>query len=226
MKHDTFGAHERAISVVPSHSNDGGVYTNHGKRLFDLVFAILILPFLLPVITILGLLVALDGKSPFFGHKRVGRNGRTFRCWKVRSMVVNADEVLVDYLSQNSEAAAEWRRDFKLTNDPRITRLGRFLRKSSLDELPQIINVLCGNMSFVGPRPVVREELERYGVSKSTYMALNPGITGLWQVSGRNDVSYARRVRLDVHYARNMSFLSDLAIVFMTVKSCLNMTGK
>ncbi len=141
-------------------------------------------------------------------------------------MVVDAQERLKQHLIDNPEAAAEWQRNFKLEQDPRITPLGRFLRKSSLDELPQLFNVFRGEMSFVGPRPVVRDELERYGVSQKTYESLRPGVTGLWQVSGRNDVSYDERVAMDVHYARNVSLVEDMRIVAKTATSVAGLTGK
>ncbi|WP_149757980.1 sugar transferase [Roseivivax sediminis] len=201
-------------------------YQRFWKRVFDIVLALLMLPALLPVIAVLWLLVRRDGGSGFFGHRRVGQCGRTFRCYKIRTMVPDADRRLAEYLATNPEAAEEWTRDHKLTDDPRITSLGRFLRASSLDELPQIWNVLRGDMSFVGPRPVVRAEMRRYGPYRSAYLALKPGITGVWQVSGRNDVSYQERVRMDVSYLANASLKTDLYLLFKTVNAVLDRTGR
>ena len=141
-------------------------------------------------------------------------------------MVVDAQERLQKHLAENPAAAAEWQQNFKLENDPRITRIGRFLRKSSLDELPQLFNVFRGEMSFVGPRPVVRDELLRYGMHQQVYMSMRPGVTGLWQVSGRNDVAYDQRVSMDVQYAREVSLTEDVRIVAKTVSSVLSLTGK
>lgn len=203
-----------------------GIYGRGGKRLFDVVFAILLLPILAPVIFGLWLLVRRDGGAGFFGHTRVGQDGVAFKCWKLRSMVVDAETRLKTHLESCPEAAAEWARDHKLTDDPRINRLGRVLRKTSLDELPQIWNVLKGEMSFVGPRPVVDAELEKYGQSLPAYLAQKPGITGLWQVSGRNDISYDERVALDVRYMRERCFAKDLSIILKTGSAVLCRTGR
>ncbi|PIL21431.1 hypothetical protein P775_04535 [Puniceibacterium antarcticum] len=203
-----------------------GLYARRGKRIFDLILAVLLLPVIAPVILVLCILVRRDGGPSFFAHRRVGRNGKVFPCWKVRSMVFDAERKLRDYLAENPEAAAEWARDHKLTNDPRITALGNFIRKSSLDELPQIWNVLRGEMSFVGPRPIVREELKKYGPYKRIYMMMAPGITGQWQVSGRNDVSYDERVNMDVEYLSSISLKTDVKIILATASSVINRTGK
>lgn len=203
-----------------------GYYSRSGKRIFDILFALFLLPVLVPVILILWGIVRLDGGPGFFGHTRVGRNGKLFKCWKVRSMVVDAESRLQAHLDANPEAAAEWERDHKLTSDPRISRLGRFLRKTSLDELPQIWNVLKGEMSFVGPRPIVTKELPKYGSNASAYLAQRPGITGLWQISGRNDISYDERVALDVAYLYRRSFFKDLKIILRTGAAVLGRTGR
>ena len=202
------------------------LYRRFGKRVFDLGLAIAIAPLVLPVVGVLILLVRRDGAAGLFGHTRVGQNGKTFRCFKIRSMVPDAEAKLEAYLDAHPEARIEWERDVKLTNDPRITKLGAFLRKSSLDELPQLLNVFSGAMSFVGPRPVPAKELERYGTAKSVYCSVRPGITGLWQVSGRNDVSYAERVDMDRDYAADHSFAMDLSILMRTAGAVLNTTGK
>lgn len=201
-------------------------YSRVTKRVFDLVLAALLLPVLLPVIAVLWVLIRRDGGAGFFGHRRIGHGGKVFRCWKIRTMVPNAEERLVKYLEDNPEAAAEWERDHKLTNDPRITRLGRFLRETSLDELPQIWNVITGEMSFVGPRPVVRAEMRKYGHARMAYLTLKPGITGLWQVSGRNDVSYAERVQMDIEYLRVVSFRTDVKLILKTAMTVVNRTGR
>ncbi|WP_170761178.1 sugar transferase [Ruegeria lacuscaerulensis] len=214
-------ADQPAPHTVPS-----GFYTGLGKRVFDLLLALLLLPVIAPVIFILWCLVRSDGGPGFFGHTRIGKNGKPFKCWKIRSMVVNAESRLQAYLDANPEAAEEWERDHKLTNDPRINRLGHILRKTSLDELPQIWNVLRGEMSFVGPRPVVAIELVKYGSSASAYLAQKPGITGLWQVSGRNDISYSERVAMDVAYLARRSFLKDLKIISLTASAVLLRTGR
>lgn len=203
-----------------------GIYAAFGKRVCDLVFAFALLPILIPVIAVLWGLTRLDGGPGFFGHKRVGKDRRQFSCWKIRTMVPDAEAKLKQYLSENPDAMAQWQRDFKLDNDPRITRLGNFLRKTSLDELPQIWNVIRGEMSFVGPRPVVQDELLRYGESEKYYLSVRPGITGLWQVSGRNDISYADRVRMDRIYASRYSMLQDSKIIAKTATVVLFPTGK
>ncbi|UWQ79238.1 sugar transferase (plasmid) [Leisingera sp. S132] len=203
-----------------------GLYAKAGKRLFDIGFALLLLPVLVPVILLLWGLVRRDGGPGFFGHTRVGRDGKPFKCWKVRSMVADAEARLQAHLDADPAAAAEWERDHKLAKDPRISRLGHVLRKTSLDELPQIWNVLKGEMSFVGPRPIVTKELAKYGSSASAYLAQKPGITGLWQVSGRNDVSYQERVALDVAYLRRRSFPADLKIIARTGLAVLGATGR
>ncbi|MEE3316865.1 MAG: sugar transferase [Pseudomonadota bacterium] len=202
------------------------MYAAFGKRVCDLVFAFALLPILIPVIAVLWGLTRLDGGPGFFGHKRVGKDRRQFSCWKIRTMVPDAEAKLKQYLSENPDAKAQWQRDFKLDNDPRITRLGNFLRKTSLDELPQIWNVIRGEMSFVGPRPVVQDELLRYGESEKFYLSVRPGITGLWQVSGRNNISYADRVRMDRIYASRYSMLQDTKIIAKTATVVLFPTGK
>lgn len=201
-------------------------YATYLKRVVDIVLAVLMLPILVPVIALLWLIVRRDGGAGFFGHNRVGRDGRIFKCWKMRSMQVDAEAKLISHLQANPAAAAEWARDHKLVNDPRITRIGSFLRKSSLDELPQIWNVLKGEMSFVGPRPVVAVELNRYGASKWAYLQTRPGITGLWQVSGRNNVSYDDRVAMDVSYSSDIRFGRDMWIMIKTAGAVVHGTGK
>lgn len=202
------------------------IYDPLKKRLFDIVFSLLLLLAATPIILLLVLALRLDGGPIFFGHKRIGQDGKVFKCWKFRTMIVGAEDKLKAYLDNNSHAAEEWAASFKLTNDPRITKLGSFLRKTSLDELPQILNVLKGEMSIVGPRPVVEAELKKYGTSVGAYLAQKPGITGLWQVSGRNNVSYEKRVQLDVLYQMQKSFHTDLKLVLQTGVAIIEKTGR
>ena len=188
------------------------------KRAFDLAAAAALLAFTAPLLLLVALKVKLaDGGAVVFAHTRVGRHGRPFRCYKFRTMVPNSAEVLAELLARDPQARAEWAKDRKLKRDPRVTRLGRFLRKTSLDELPQLVNVLKGEMSLVGPRPVVPDELELYGEAKVYYLQVRPGLTGLWQVSGRSDLDYARRVALDAWYVRNWTLWYDVLILCRTL---------
>jgi UDP-galactose-lipid carrier transferase len=195
------------------------------KRIFDVLVGGFLVVMLLPIFAILAALVAKDGGSAFFGHTRIGQNGRKFKCYKFRSMVPNADKVLRELLERDPVARAEWDKDFKLKHDIRVTRIGSLLRKTSLDELPQLWNVLRGDMSLVGPRPVIEMEIERYGEDAAYYLLAKPGITGLWQVSGRNDTDYARRVFLDAWYVKNWSLWYDVSILFKTVSVVLKRDG-
>ena len=161
-----------------------------------------------------------------FAHSRIGKNGKAFSCYKFRTMVVNSQEILEKHLTENPTARKEWERIYKLKNDPRITKLGCFLRSTSLDELPQVFNVLKGEMSLVGPRPVLQEELDKYyGEAAELYKTVRPGITGLWQISGRNDLDYDDRVRLDVHYINNRTFWGDIVILWKTIAVVLQNKG-
>ena len=196
------------------------------KRLFDLSVALSCLFLLLPLFVLVAFLVwAVDRKSPFYSHLRLGRGGKTFGCLKFRSMRMNGDEILRRHLAENPAAMAEWTQNRKLKNDPRITIIGHVLRKTSLDELPQLWNVVRGDMSLVGPRPIVVGEISRYGRYFEHYCAVRPGITGLWQVGGRNDVSYRRRVAYDVTYSRARSCAMNVKIIAYTVPSVLFQRG-
>lgn len=196
------------------------------KRIFDVVVSLFLLIFLAPALAVIALLVASSGRPILFGHERIGFGRKPFRCLKFRTMVVNSDEVLANLLTRDPVIAQEWRQNFKLANDPRITRVGKFLRETSLDELPQLINVLRGEMSLVGPRPVVAKEISLYYGDEAFYYELvRPGVTGLWQVSGRSQTSYARRVFLDSCYVRNWSLWTDLMILFSTIPSVLARDG-
>ncbi|MEM3434110.1 MAG: sugar transferase, partial [Candidatus Methanomethyliaceae archaeon] len=168
----------------------------------------------------------LDSPGPvLFRHRRLGLGGREFWCYKFRTMHVNAEEVLQKLLASDPALRAEWERDFKLRNDPRVTRVGRLLRRTSLDELPQIFNVLKGEMSLVGPRPIVEKEVPRFGLFASDYFSVRPGVTGLWQVSGRNDTGYEHRVRLESWYVRNWSLWLDLTVLIRTIGVVLARRG-
>ena len=196
------------------------------KRGFDVIGAMAALVVLSPLLAMLaGLIKFADGGSVVYGHRRIGRGGKVFRCWKFRTMVENGDEVLNAYLAANPQAREEWEAARKLQDDPRVTRVGAVLRKFSLDELPQILNILRGEMSFVGPRPVMKDELELYGNAAPYYLSARPGLTGLWQVSGRSDVSYGARVAFDRHYVENWSFTSDVKILIRTVPAVFSSRG-
>ena len=195
------------------------------KRGFDLLGACLALLLLSPLFLVLSVLIRRSGATAFYGHPRIGQNGRPFTCIKFRSMRPDADRVLQDLLDKDPVARAEWDKDFKLKNDPRITPVGHFLRKTSLDELPQLFNVVKGEMSLVGPRPIVQAELARYGEQAGLYLQVTPGITGLWQISGRNDTTYAGRVALDAWYVQNWSLWYDIAILVKTIDVVFNRRG-
>jgi Undecaprenyl-phosphate galactose phosphotransferase WbaP len=188
------------------------------NTVFNQVLAFIILVLLSPVMLLVSWLIwRRDGAPIFFGHYRVGRDGRLFRCLKFRSMYVNAEQMLADVLRDDAEARAEWARDHKLTKDPRVTPVGDFLRRTSLDELPQLFNVLRGEMSLVGPRPITVSELTRYGRVRWHYLSVRPGMTGLWQVSGRNETSYAERVAMDRYYVGRRSLWLNAWILFQTI---------
>ena len=195
------------------------------KMAFDLAAATVGVIVLAPVLLILVLLVKRDGGPALYGHTRIGSGGRPFRCLKFRSMVVDSEGVLRNVLARDSELAAEWMQSRKLRNDPRITKIGRVLRATSLDELPQLFNVLRLEMSLVGPRPIVAAEVARYGDDISYYYETRPGLTGLWQVSGRTETSYAKRVQLDTWYVKNWTLWHDLAILAKTVPAVLQRRG-
>ena len=188
------------------------------KRVMDVAIGAVGGLLLSPLLAAIAILIKMDSPGAvLYGHTRIGQGGRRFIAWKFRSMVVDADRVLEEYLAKRPELREEWERDQKLKNDPRVTRVGRILRKLSLDELPQLWNVIKGEMSLVGPRPIVQDELAKYGDKGTFYLKVKPGMTGLWQVSGRNDISYKERVELDVYYVRNWSVWLDLYILARTV---------
>ncbi|WP_330646976.1 sugar transferase [Thioclava sp. FTW29] len=202
------------------------IYHRRIKPLFDLLLALAFVPLLAPVIGVLWGLARLDGGPGFYGHRRIGRNGKVFRCWKIRTMVPDAERRLALYLATNADAAVEWQLSRKLSDDPRVTRLGRFLRKTSLDELPQLWNVLRGEMSFVGPRPVTEDELALYHHRRDAYLCLRPGITGFWQILGRSDLPYSLRVEMDAAYVQKSSLFMDIGLILLTAATVLRGTGQ
>ena len=197
------------------------------KRLFDIIASIILLPFILLTIVVIGILIKVDSKGRvFYSHQRVGKKGKIINVYKFRSMYMDADDRLKEILKNDEDTLKEWETYFKLKNDPRITKVGNFLRKTSLDELPQIFNVLKGDMSLVGPRPVLRKEIDKYYKENSQYyLMVNPGITGLWQVSGRSSASYDFRVKLDTWYVVNWSLWLDIIILFKTISAVLKKEG-
>jgi Undecaprenyl-phosphate galactose phosphotransferase WbaP len=202
------------------------VSKNNIARILDISLILLAAPYLLLAFIILAILIKLDSPGPvFYRQIRIGQFGRKFPVFKFRTMVQNADKVLQDYLDKFPELRAEWLATHKLKQDPRVTRLGALLRKTSLDELPQLLNIIIGDMSLVGPRPIVDAEVEKYGKCFDLYIQVRPGLTGLWQVSGRNNTTYERRVELDEYYVRNRSLKLDLQILLKTVLVVLKRDG-
>ena len=203
-----------ALEIIRNQSRYGRTL----KRIGDVIFSLLVLTLGSPIFILIGILVKLSSPgSIFYIQRRIGRNYREFGCIKFRTMYKNADELLPNLLEKYPLMRQEFEKDFKLRHDPRITKLGRFLRRSSLDELPQFFNVLKGEMSVVGPRPIVSNEINKYSVFMEEVISVRPGLTGLWQVSGRNNLSYKKRVELDLVYARNRNFILDLEIILLTL---------
>ncbi len=196
------------------------------KRIVDILLIILSLPVTLPILGVLSLVVLLSTPGPiFYSHRRIGRNGAFFSMWKFRTMCENSAEVLDDYLTRHPQARAEWSQTHKLRYDPRVTGIGRFLRRYSLDELPQLWNVVAGKMTLVGPRPIVAAEVEKYGDGFRYYRRVKPGLTGLWQVSGRSQLTYPERVQLDCDYVERWSMRRDFLILLRTFLSVVNQDG-
>jgi lipopolysaccharide/colanic/teichoic acid biosynthesis glycosyltransferase len=216
---------KHAISgkTSPRTGNPRGIYRNAVKRPLDILIVLLGAPFVVPLVLLLALLIAREGGKPFYHQDRVGKGGRTYRMWKLRSMEVGADTKLLAYLIGNPSARAEWDHSQKLRCDPRITRLGRLLRRYSLDELPQLWNVLRGDMSLVGPRPMMPSQSSLY--PGEAYFLLRPGITGLWQVSARNESGFAARAGYDSEYDQKLSFLTDVRILATTIRVVTRGTG-
>ena len=207
-------------------NNLARVYNKILKRFFDLFLCLLALPLFLLISIIISILIYIDSPGPvIFAHHRIGKHGKEFSCYKFRSMVTNSKEYLEEYLANNPKARNEWERDYKLKDDPRVTRIGKFLRKTSLDELPQVLNVIKGEMSLVGPRPIIRDEIVKYGEYINDFYLVPPGITGVWQVSGRNNLSFEERVKLDKWYIQNWSLWMDFVIFMKTIKVVLGKVG-
>lgn len=217
--------HESDIVQGAAHGRRSRPRGDAAKRLLDIIGATTLGILLSPLMLVVSLMLVRDRGPILYSHIRTGRHGKAFGCLKFRTMVPNAEEVLRGLLHQDSELSGEWQRDQKLRNDPRVTAVGRFLRRTSLDELPQLWNVLKGDMSLVGPRPVVREEWERYGQRLHHYLAARPGVTGLWQVMGRSDSCYRRRVAMDSVYVKKRSLSLDILILLRTVKVVLRRRG-
>lgn len=204
----------------------GSAKTRVAKRGLDIIVAAFSIVFLSPLLLLVALAVyLLDGYPIFISHPRLGLGGRFFSCLKFRSMRLNPEAVLKRHLEAHPEARAEWEANHKLKNDPRITALGRVLRKTSIDELPQLLNILRGEMSLVGPRPIVAEEAIKYGHNIVDYLSVRPGLTGMWQVNGRSETTYSERVALDVAYARRRTFAQDITILFKTFSVVLTSKG-
>jgi len=212
-----------AIRARGSTAHSTQLYRKIFKRFLDVIFVLLALPIILPVVALLAVLVAWDGGSPFYGQQRIGRDGRVFTMWKLRTMVPNAKSLLDDYLAHNTLARLEWEQTQKLKDDPRITPVGQILRKTSLDELPQLWNVLVGEMSLVGPRPMMPEQQKLY--PGKAYFSLRPGLTGSWQVSERNASTFASRADFDTSYAEDLTFKTDVGILYATVGVVVRATG-
>jgi Undecaprenyl-phosphate galactose phosphotransferase WbaP len=212
--------------IAPSILDQNLVYKNWIARILDIALILLAAPYILLAFLVITVLIKLDSPGPvFYRQTRIGRFGRKFSILKFRTMVRNADQILQNYLDTSPQLRAQWLATHKLKQDPRVTRLGTLLRKSSLDELPQLWNILIGDMSLIGPRPIVAAEVEKYGKCFDLYIQVRPGLTGLWQVSGRNDTSYQYRVELDEYYVRNKSLKLDLQILWKTIFVVLRKTG-
>ena len=211
----------------PGTRSQKGLYASFGKRLFDIGISLALMPIVIPLIAIFYLLTRRDGGPGFFAQERIGRNGRVFKCWKIRTMLVDAEGVLTRMCKEDPELAAEWHENQKLQNDPRITRIGHILRKTSMDELPQLWNVLIGEMSLVGPRPMLPSQQSLYlsGGDGQSYFSLRPGITGAWQLDGRGTTSFLSRVRFDNFYHAELSIWKDVVYLVRTLVVPFRRTG-
>ncbi|HLN25193.1 MAG TPA: sugar transferase [Patescibacteria group bacterium] len=213
------------VSLLARAPNADPLHNKTSKRILDVAGAVVLIILTAPLMLLIALAIRADGGPAIFRHQRVGARGKSFLCLKFRTMHVRAREMLQQHLATHPQDRAEWEALFKLKNDPRVTRLGRFLRKSSLDELPQLFNVLAGEMSLVGPRPIIPEEIARYGGEFGFYAYCRPGLTGLWQISGRTDVDYARRVAFDHQYVAGWTLWRDIWIILATPKVMLAKSG-
>ncbi|MBN2760008.1 MAG: sugar transferase [Rhodobacteraceae bacterium] len=219
------------VAEVVSHAQKAGqsagqgFYARFGKRLLDLAIVITALPIVIPIVTVAAIANALSGNPVFYTQQRLGRHGRVFRIWKMSTMRPNADKMLNALLENNPERRREWETTQKLKNDPRVTRIGAVLRRTSMDEIPQLFNVLKGDMSLLGPRPMMLDQVEIYGPTLPVYLSLRPGISGKWQVSERNDAHFRRRAQIDAEYARDLSLKTDLILVWQTLRTLIRSTG-
>lgn len=193
------------------------------KRVIDVILASVALILLSPLFAIIAIAIKIDSKGPvFFAHKRIGKNGKIIKLYKFRSMVINAEELIKSF---TPEQMREYKENYKLTNDPRITKVGKFLRKTSLDELPQLINIINGDLSIIGPRPVVADEFEKYGVNKDKFLSVTPGLTGYWAANGRSNTTYEQRMEMELYYIDNLSLKMDIKVFFKTILSVLKKEG-
>lgn len=193
------------------------------KRVIDVILASVALILLSPLFAIIAIAIKIDSKGPvFFAHKRIGKNGKIIKLYKFRSMVINAEELIKSF---TPEQMREYKENYKLTNDPRITKVGKFLRKTSLDELPQLINIINGDLSIIGPRPVVADELEKYVVNKDKFLSVTPGLTGYWAANGRSNTTYEQRMEMELYYIDNLSLKMDIKVFFKTILSVLKKEG-
>lgn len=193
------------------------------KRVIDVIFASIALILLSPVFAIIAIAIKIDSKGPvFFAHKRIGKNGNIIKLYKFRSMVINAEKLIKSF---TPEQMREYKENYKLTNDPRITKVGKFLRKTSLDELPQLINIINGDLSIIGPRPVVADELEKYGTNKDKFLSVTPGLTGYWAANGRSNTTYEQRMEMELYYIDNLSLKMDIKVFFKTILSVVKKEG-
>lgn len=193
------------------------------KRVIDVILASVALILLSPLFAIIAIAIKIDSKGPvFFAHKRIGKNGNIIKLYKFRSMVINAEELIKSF---TPEQMKEYKENYKLTNDPRITKVGKFLRKTSLDELPQLINIINGDLSIIGPRPVIADELEKYGTNKDKFLSVTPGLTGYWAANGRSNTTYEQRIEMELYYIDNLSLKMDIKVFFKTILSVLKKEG-
>lgn len=202
-----------------------GGYARYGKRALDIAMALALAPIAFVLVAVFAAVLRMQGQSPFYSQFRLGQGGRAFRIWKLRTMRADADIFLQELLANDPARRAEWNSTQKLKDDPRVTALGAFLRKTSIDELPQLVNVLRGEMSMIGPRPMMLDQAPLYGAGLHAYLSLRPGISGKWQVTERNDADFGRRAQIDAEYARELSFAADLSIAWRTLSTVLRSTG-
>lgn len=226
LKNNEMAAVDNNILSIPSkeyeHSSPKKIYIRV-KRTLDIILSIIALVLLSPVFLIISIAIKLDSKGKvIFKHKRIGKNGKEIYIYKFRTMVENAQEVMKTF---TPEQMKEFKENYKLANDPRITKVGNFLRKSSLDELPQLLNILKGDLSIIGPRPIIEEELERYGEKKTLFLSVTPGLTGYWAANGRSCTSYEDRMKMELYYVENISFKLDMKVFFKTVISVIKRQG-